>query len=169
MTGLPPGIALRPIAEQDFPFLRELYASTRIEELAPMPWPAEAKAAFLAQQFELQHRHYTQHYQAADFLLILSTIQPIGRLYLHRTPQAINVIDIALLPAFKRRGIGTALLAALLRQATDGQLAVELYVEANNPAYRLYQRLGFHLVEHGDVYDFLRWSPTQSTAPGGVS
>jgi ribosomal protein S18 acetylase RimI-like enzyme len=37
-------------------------------------------------------------------------------------------------------------------------LQVTLHVEPNNPAQRLYQRLGFTLIEQRGVYDFLGWS-----------
>ena len=40
------GFALRPETEADLPFLMQLYASTRAEELAAVPWSAEQKAAF---------------------------------------------------------------------------------------------------------------------------
>lgn len=50
--------------------MARLYASTRIGELAPVPWPEEIKQAFLHSQFELQHAHYRKHYHHAEFLVI---------------------------------------------------------------------------------------------------
>ena len=63
--------------------MARLYASTRTEELAPVPWPEEIKQAFLQAQFELQHAHYRKHYRHAESLVIERAGQPIGRLYLH--------------------------------------------------------------------------------------
>jgi hypothetical protein len=40
--------------------------------------------------------------------------------------------------------------------------AVSIHVEKNNPAWRLYARLGFKVVEHKGVYDLMEWRP----APG---
>jgi Uma2 family endonuclease len=40
--------------DTDREFMARLYASTRTEELAPVPWPEEIKQAFLQSQFELQ-------------------------------------------------------------------------------------------------------------------
>ena len=34
------GVALRPVRPDDGPFLRRVYASTRLEELAPLGWSA---------------------------------------------------------------------------------------------------------------------------------
>ena len=42
------GITLRPARDDDLPWLRTLYASTRTEELARVPWPDAAKRDFLA-------------------------------------------------------------------------------------------------------------------------
>jgi hypothetical protein len=58
---LPAHIALRLEEEVDREFMAHLYVSTRTEELAPVPWPEEAKQAFLQAQFELQRDHYRKH------------------------------------------------------------------------------------------------------------
>ena len=57
-TTPPAGLALRRITEADLPFLAEVYASTRREELAPVPWTDDQKARFLRWQFDNQHRYY---------------------------------------------------------------------------------------------------------------
>jgi ribosomal protein S18 acetylase RimI-like enzyme len=103
-------------------------------------------------QFDAQHRHYRQHYPGADFLVILRDAQPIGRLYLARLPDEFRVIDIALLPQHRRAGIGTALLRNILNEAAATGKPVRLHVERFNPALRLYQRLGFTMVEEGQIY-----------------
>ena len=51
-------VTLRPIRDEDRPFLERLYASTRDEELRPVPWSDAQKTAFLASQYALQHAHY---------------------------------------------------------------------------------------------------------------
>ena len=58
---MPADYTLRPIHDGDLPFLERLYASTRTEELARVPWSVEQKAAFLHQQFTAQHAHYQQN------------------------------------------------------------------------------------------------------------
>jgi len=50
-------LALRPAGPEDIAFLFRVYASTRTEELAPVPWSDEQKRAFLAMQFDLQDRY----------------------------------------------------------------------------------------------------------------
>ena len=156
---------MRPIVESDHAFLRALYAEVRAEELAPVPWPAQAKLDFLAEQFDLQHRHYVANYPGADLLLIESDSIPIGRIYVYRTPAEIRLMDIALVADWRNRGIGTGLLRELMAEARSSGSSITLHVEPNNPAQRMYERLGFTLIEHRGVYDFLGWNvPVASAA-----
>ena len=155
--GRPAGVTFRPVTDADHPFLRDLYASVRAAELAPVPWPEEAKRAFLDEQFALQHQHYLKNYVGADLLLIEKDAAPIGRIYIYRTPAEIRLMDIALIEAERGHGIGTALLAELLDEARATKCELTLHVEPENPAQRLYQRLGFRLIENRGVYDFLGW------------
>ncbi len=53
-------------------------------------------------------------------------------------------VAIAVRPQARRRGVGAALLAALVEEArAHGVPALSLSVEAENPAVRLYERAGF--------------------------
>jgi len=155
--GRPAGVTFRPITDADHPFLRDLYASVRTAELAPVLWPEEAKRAFLDEQFALQHQHYLKNYVGADLLMIEKDAAPIGRIYIYRTQAEMRLMDIALIEAERGHGIGTALLAELLNEARATNCELTLHVEPENPAQRLYQRLGFRLIEHRGVYDFLGW------------
>lgn len=155
----PDRVRLRPIVDADMPFLRALYASTREAELAPVPWPPETKHTFLNQQFDAQHAYYRQVYGDGDFLLVLRDEAPIGRIYLHRTSVELSVVDIALLPEFCGQGIGSALFAELFDEARETSREVTLHVEPNNPAQRLYARLGFRLAERLGMYDYFVWNP----------
>lgn len=151
------GLAVRPIAEGDTEFLAELYASTRREEMAPVPWSEAEKEAFLRQQFEAQHRHYQQHYADAQFLVLERFGTGIGRLYLHLREDEVRLVDIALLPQQRGNGVGTAVLEDLLESASARGLAVRIHVEANNPAKTLYERLGFCERDHNGVYRLMEW------------
>jgi ribosomal protein S18 acetylase RimI-like enzyme len=147
-----PDIARRCATPDDQGFLSALYASTRTEELAPVPWPEEQKAAFLAQQFAAQSRHYAEHYADASFEVVLVDGEAAGRLIVARWEGEIRIVDIALLPAYRGRGVGTTLLAPLLREADAGGARVSIHVERYNPALRLYARLGFAPVADEGVY-----------------
>jgi len=151
--------SLRPITDADLPLLLRIYASTRTGELAPLPWSEEQKQAFLRMQFEAQHRHYQSHYAGDRFDLLLLAGTPIGRLYVGRWPSQICVIDIALLPEYRGRGIGTRLLRELIAEAQAQGKNVSMHVEKNNPARNLYLRLGFVKHEDAGVYDLMVRAP----------
>ncbi len=151
------GLTFRRLADADLPFLARVYASTRAEELAATPLTDAVKAAFLADQFQLQHAHYQKYYPNADWLVTMRDGEDMGRLYIERWPTQHRIIDIALLPEHRGKGFGEALLRDLLDEATACCKAVTIHVEKFNPAMRLYRRLGFTTEEDKGVYDLMRW------------
>lgn len=143
-------IHFRPVTREDREFLYIVYASTREEELVATGWSSAEKAAFLRSQFDAQAQHYQEHFSGASFDVILRDGEPVGRMYVERRPDEIRIIDIALLPRARERGIGTQILGDILAEAGQAGLPVCIHVEMNNPAMRLYQRLGFRPAgEHG--------------------
>lgn len=145
-------VALRPVADEDLPFLLRVYASTRAEELAQVPWSAEQKEAFLRQQFEAQHAWWREHYTGASFDVVLLDGAPVGRLYVDEWKSEIRIVDIALLPEQRGSGVGTRLLRRVLARGDAAGKPVSIHVERFNPALRLYGRLGFREVEDKGVY-----------------
>lgn len=154
------GITCRPIRDDDREFLGDLYASTRAEELDLLTdWSAAQKAAFLAQQFGAQHHHYQTHYADAAFDIVLDGDTPIGRRYVSRWEREIRLIDIALVPEARGRGIGTTLLRELLAEGERTGKAVSIHVERFNRALALYRRLGFRQLEDKGPYLLMEWRP----------
>jgi ribosomal protein S18 acetylase RimI-like enzyme len=152
---------LRPVAGEDRAFLVDLYASVREPELAHVPWDDATRRAFIEHQFSAQDAHYRQHYPGATLDLVEVDGEPAGRLYVHRGPSDIRIMDIALAPAFRGRGIGTRLLRSLMAEAEDSGRKLSIHVEANNPARTLYERLGFRRAgEHG-VYLRMEWAQAE--------
>lgn len=159
--------SLRPARPEDHELLFSVYASTRAEELAVVSWTSEQMEAFLRQQFEAQDAHYRQNYDGAAFLVIEASGEAAGRLYVARWPREIRIMDIALLPAYRRHGLGTAILADLLAEGDTTGKVVSIHVERHNPALGLYERLGFKPAADRGVYLFLERSPAPAPAGGG--
>jgi ribosomal protein S18 acetylase RimI-like enzyme len=160
-----PPPSLRPVQPEDREFLFQVYAGTRQEELSLVDWDEAQKASFLRQQFDAQDRYYRENYPGAEFWVITWQGEPVGRLYLHRQPGELRIMDIALLPAFRARGLGTSLLGDIIAQGERAGVPVTIHVERFNPALRLYQRLGFVLVEDRGVYWFLERRPSKPLPP----
>jgi GNAT superfamily N-acetyltransferase len=85
-------VSLRPAGPEDAPFLLEVYGSVRSGELAATDWTDSQKAQFVD--------------------VIVLDGQPVGRLYVARWSDEVRIVDIALLPAYCNRGLGTTLLRA---------------------------------------------------------
>src|ERR1700710_392939 len=145
-------ISLRPVVPDDLSFLKRVYASTREEELARVPWTDEQKMAFLEMQFSAQHQDYQRNYPDASYDVIVRDDVSLGRLYVHRRPEEIAIIDIALLPEHRGVGIGGALLRDLIAEAERAQKPLTIYVEKDNRALTLYRRLGFVETDDTGVY-----------------
>ncbi len=154
-------IAYRPITAEDEEFLYRLYASTREEELSPTGWDEAQKEPFLRMQFRAQDDHYQTYYANARFQIILFNGEPIGRLYVAHWKNEIRLIDIALLPAHRKRGLGSLIIKEILAEAAQTGLPVTIHVEKFNPALRLYERLGFRPIEDKGVYWFMEWRAGQ--------
>ena len=152
-------ISLRPIATEDVDFLYRVYASTRAEEMKLVDWDDAQKRAFLDMQFKAQHTYYTQQFAQAEFQIVLLDGEPVGRLYVDRRPDEIRVIDIALLPDYRNRGIGSFFLHNLFDEARRACVPVRIHVEHFNPALRLYARLGFRKIGDAGVYLLMEWPP----------
>ena len=133
-------------------------------------WDADEKEHFLRWQFDAQHKYYQENYPRARFDVILAGERPVGRLYVDRREDEIRIVDIALLPEHRGAGIGGWLMGELLAEADAAGVPVRIHVERNNPAMRLYHRLGF--TETGDtgVYWLMERTPCgQKTQPNRKS
>lgn len=148
---------LRLVTDGDRDFLASVYASTRAEELEVTGWTDDEKAGFCRMQFDAQDAHYRQHYPGARFEVIESAGVAIGRLYVDRWPREIRIMDITLLPAHRGKGVGTRLLEELREEAAASRKLLSIHVERMNPALKLYERLGFQLIEDKGVYLLLGW------------
>ena len=105
--------------DDDVEFLRALYASTRVDELATLGRSAAQLDAFITMQFEAQRMHYRANYPAADFLVLTVGPERVGRLYVNADPTEVLLIDIALLPERRGAGLGTVLLRRLMDDAAE--------------------------------------------------
>ncbi len=152
-------IKLRPAQTADRTFLIEVYADSRAEELRVTGWSDQEKAAFCSSQFEAQDKHYRQHYPNCEYLVVEQGGIPVGRIYIDRRVDEIRIVDLALLTEFRSQGIGGHLMQGILDEAQTKNQVVGIHVEHDNPARRLYDRLGFKMSERGEVYDRWTWCP----------
>lgn len=153
-------LRLRPATSEDEPFLMNLFATTRADELALLNCDEHQKEAFIAMQFNAQSRQYNMSYPEARHSIVLWDEVPIGRLVVDRGEREFILVDIALLPTHRSAGIGTHLIEDLLLEATAARKPVKLNVWHSNPARNLYKRMGFSATNEDGVYSEMCWNPS---------
>jgi ribosomal protein S18 acetylase RimI-like enzyme len=90
------------------------------------------------------------------FDIIMQATSNIGRIYHDWHGDAVQLIDIALLPAYRGAGIGTRLMRAMVAEAARKHMPMQLYVEFHNPVRKLYRTLGFVPAGENGVYELMR-------------
>ena len=158
-TQTPSAVTLRPVFPADEAFLLDVYAGTRADELALVPWGEEQRQTFVSMQFAAQQEHYRKIYPEASHDIILSAGRPVGRLYIARKEQEIRIIDIVLLPQERNAGVGSYLIRGLLDEAARSGKPLRVFVESFNPSLRLFERLGFYRTDQNGMHILMQWDP----------
>jgi len=153
-------IRMRPVTPEDGEFLLAVYAAAREIEMALVPWDETQKLAFLRQQFAAQTSYYASEFPTASHNIILFDDAAVGRLYVERKPERTTILDITVLPRYRKNGIGTALISGLIGENRP----VSVQVEPFNPSRDLFTRLGFSVASDGGANLRMQWTPDQNDA-----
>jgi ribosomal protein S18 acetylase RimI-like enzyme len=151
-------MTLRPAEAADAEFLFRVFASTRAPELALAGLPAAQIEALLRLQFRAQDEQYRAQHPGAEDSVVLVEGEPAGRLRVARDGRVIVLLDIAILPEHRGRGLGRALVRELQDEAATFGVPLRLHVARTNPATALYLRLGFVPDGGDDVYQAMTWT-----------
>ncbi|WP_412025561.1 GNAT family N-acetyltransferase [Burkholderia cepacia] len=133
-------ISLRTASATDLPFLLTLRQLTMTEHLQRVGAPTDDEA---------HDRRIRAHFEAA--MIVCEGADAIGLLKATRAAGEWHVHQIQILPAWQGRGIGEAVLRALLSDAARENACVSLSVLHGNPARRLYERLGFRVASETET------------------
>jgi len=157
---MPNSITLRKVKTLDQALLFRIYSATRHDEMAVVPWDDEQKHQFLTMQFNAQQNDYLNRFPDAEHSIIVADGQDVGRVWIDRRDDEIRLLDIAVLPNHRNAGIGQIMLKRLQTEAglTGAALRHSVYT-TNDAALRLYERLGFVVVEDFDTHVLMEWQP----------
>ncbi|HYG57713.1 MAG TPA: GNAT family N-acetyltransferase [Symbiobacteriaceae bacterium] len=148
-----------PVQPADEEFLYQVYAGTRRDEVFAWGWNEAQQEAFLRMQFLARSRSYQWAYPHADHRVILCDGCPVGQLLVNRAEQEIRLVDIALLPEYRGKGLGFALVRELQAEAAEAATPIRLQVDKGNPARALYERLGFAVTGENELTCVMAWHP----------
>ncbi len=153
-------IRLRPATPADQAFLLSLYDSSRDAELSQVNWPPGARQQFIESQFKAQHAEYTRRFPDAEYYIVLLDDTPAGRLWTGTSGNELRLLDIAILPQFQNRGVGTQLFKRLFAEADLTHKILRHVVFYDNPnALRFYLRLGFVVTDETGAHTHMERLP----------
>lgn len=151
-------ITTRTAAAADEEFLFRLFALQKAGEFAPLGWPAQQLQPLLEMQYRARQLSYAESFpEAVNTILCLADGTPVGRHLTARQKDFYRVVDIAVLPEYRGRGIGTWALNQMKQAAALESVPMRLSVTRTNPALRLYERLGFIRVSADDLSFEMEW------------
>lgn len=155
-------LRLRPEQDSDTAFRFALFCASQ-PDLALLPLAGAAHDQLMQLQFRGQAQGYRASYPDARFDIIERDGVAIGRIVVDRSCAFVHIVDQALLPAERNFGVGSAIMAALMREAGQAGRAVRLTVAAGNvAAMRLYLRLGFAPIASEPPYIAMNWLARQA-------
>src|ERR1700737_2961259 len=109
-------------------------------------------------QFKAQTVSYLNFFPRARFDIIELGAEPIGRIVVDRPGTMVHIVDQAIVPKQRNRGIGTTIMRSLMDEARTAGLPVRLKVaSSNDPSVRLYSRLGFVPIQEIPAYIEMEW------------
>lgn len=148
---------LKKIVGEDEPFLFEVYASTRKQEIDSWGWSSEQKELFLSLQWRAQQASYKQKFPNANHYVVLYENVYVGRCITEELLEYHHLIDLSILPSYQGKGIGTFIIKQLQKKAKNKDKPVILHVFHTNPARHLYERIGFQRIEADELYVKMQW------------
>ena len=159
-------VTLRTETDADRDFRYRLFCDSRQPEFALL-LPPPAYEQVMRHQFHAQTVSYRADFPRARFDIIELGGQPIGRIVVDRPADVVYIVDQAIVPELRNKGIGTAIMHALMKEARAAGVPVRLMVASQgDPAARLYARLGFAAIDAATpMYATLEWRSASAEGP----
>lgn len=151
-------ITLRSTDASDRELLVKIYEASRETELAMTNWGAEQRRSFAELQLEGQSRHYKEYFPKAVHSIVLKGDDEVGRLYVDRGENEIAILDMTILPQFRRSGIATRLVDELQKEAKATGRSLRVFVESFNPSRSFFSRLGFKATSQQGINIKMEWN-----------
>ena len=155
----PDSVTLRPAVADDDPFLLDVYRSSRGDDLRGLGWDEDRISEFLSMQYDAQQIFHEADYENATDEVIMCGGGRAGRLVTERREHEIRCVEVALLPPYRNRGIGSLLIRQLKDQARAEGKPLRLQVIRFNRAVNLFERLGFERTSETGTHFQMEWSP----------
>lgn len=117
----------------------------------------------LYMQFKAKMHQYEKDFPYKDTYLIYIEDFLCGYILTSLEKGVLSIVDVAILPLYQGRGIGSWIIENSIVLAGEGVTMVKLAVLKNNTAKALYIKLGFILKSEDDLYLYLQKQPLLNT------
>jgi len=140
-------LEFRDVKEGDFDWLYDLRFQTMSKYVLDSgdQFTRESQAVRIMKDFE-------------SIKIVRSENQDIGMFKVNRDIQNWEIIQIQILPPYQSMGIGSKLIQNLQAEASNQGIPIFLSVLKVNPARRLYEKLGFEIIEEKEKSYTMRYS-----------
>lgn len=152
---------LRDARRVDPEILLQIYAETR-DDVTGWGWPEAEALSFLRGQLRAREAGYRARFPDLEDRVIEQGGVVVGRLMIQVDPEALRLVDIALLSHVRGHGLGGQIVRDLQRRAAALGSPIRLHVLEGSPARRLYARLGFEVISEGALYAEMSWAHTRT-------
>ena len=151
---------LRPEEPRDEAFLRPLILDAIAGELGASAWPEPMRSHLLDIQYAARRHPHGAGIPETSSQIIQADGADAGWVVTTTLPQEVRLVEIMVLPEWRRRGVGTAAIRQLLSDAAAAGVPLRLRVNVTNrAAIALYERLGFRRIDGDEVQHLMECSP----------
>jgi ribosomal protein S18 acetylase RimI-like enzyme len=156
---LAPNYRLRPATAADAAFIFRVRAAGLTEHVARIWGWDEADQA----------RRFAERYRPERYQIVVVDGRDVGAVSIEHRADEIFLADVELLPEYRGRGLGGAIVGAVVAEAEARGVPVTLQVFRTNPARRLYERLGFAIEAETETHYRMRTRPPALADDRGAS
>jgi len=103
-----------------------------------------------------QETIFRKKYVAAEVQIITLSGKDIGMISVEESKEDVFLRTIEIHPMYQRQGLGTTIIQQIIADAARQMKPASLRVLRVNPAKRLYERLGFRIIEETPTHFIMR-------------
>lgn len=148
----------RTMTDADVTFVRRLLLQVVADELGAAAWPEALREPLLEMQYRARKQGRQTDFPDVDQEILLLDGECAGWSVVARSDGEVRLVDVAVLPEFRRRGIATEFIRRLMDEAGRSGRCVRLSVGVANAAIQLCLGLGFRRTDGDGVRDLMEWS-----------
>jgi ribosomal protein S18 acetylase RimI-like enzyme len=140
---------LRQVTVADYAFLFHLHRAS-MKDYVSQTWDWDER---------VQQTLFQERFEPSLLQIVVVDGRDVGVLSIKQQSDTLVLANLQILPDSQKQGLGTAIIRALIWQASQQGISVSLQVLKVNPALKLYERLGFTVTGETDTHYLMKTVP----------